>query len=348
MTIKHNKGFFILMLLLGAASLYILRSYIGMFLLALVMVVVFEPLYERLLKKIKRPGIASLITTFIVVFAIILPLFLAVTLAVDQALGFVKSVQTQKFLEDESVKKVVTLGQSIWVKNEAEIVATFEELDIDFGKVAQNIWSKLAGVLSNNIVPAITQTAKLVIDFIIFIIVMIYLFPVKKSMFIKLGEIAPVKGGVYKKFVSRFEKVTKGTIKGTIMIALVQGLLGGIMLFILGVEGAAFWGMLMAVASLIPLGAGLIYWPMGIILILTGQWVQGIILLLWGNFVISSADNVIRPKILGGDEGMPEIVTLLSVLGGVQVFGFTGFIFGPLILGLFLTSLQIYKSELRH
>ena len=82
-------------------------------------------------------------------------------------------------------------------------------------------------------------------------------------------------------------------------------------------------------------------------MIVMGQWVQGIVLLVWGALVISSVDNVVRPKVMGqGEEGLPEVVTLISVLGGIRVFGFLGFIYGPLVVGLCLTAVQIYREQM--
>jgi predicted PurR-regulated permease PerM len=137
--------------------------------------------------------------------------------------------------------------------------------------------------------------------------------------------------------------VTRATIKGTLVIGLVQGLLGGLAFAVLGVQGAAFWGTVMAVLSVIPgVGAALIWMPVAFYLMITGQIWPGILLLAWGGIVISSVDNILRPRLVGGDTKMPDLLILVATLGGLGMFGAVGLVVGPVIAALFVTMWDVF------
>jgi predicted PurR-regulated permease PerM len=150
------------------------------------------------------------------------------------------------------------------------------------------------------------------------------------------------------RFINRFVAVTQKMVISVFLAAMTQGILGGLMFYILGIPIAGFWTIVMTFAALLPLGSGLVWVPVGLFLILTGNVVDGIILLLWGMVVISSADNVVRGWLLkGGKTQIPEIITFISALGGIVAFGFFGFIYGPVIAAGFLTALDLYREYRR-
>jgi predicted PurR-regulated permease PerM len=146
--------------------------------------------------------------------------------------------------------------------------------------------------------------------------------------------------------MTRFVDVVRATIKGSIIVALLQGLTGGIVFWALGIGGALLWGVAMAVFSLFPaIGTGLIWVPVTIYLLATGHVGQGIGLFACGFFIISSVDNVVRPILVGRDARMPDYVVLIATLGGVELMGFNGFVIGPVIAALFITIWEIFAKE---
>ena len=148
------------------------------------------------------------------------------------------------------------------------------------------------------------------------------------------------------RLAERFLGIVRATIKGTGVVAVVQGALGWIALMIAGVPSALLFGVLMAIFALVPvIGAGAVWLPAGLYLLISGATWQGVFVLLVGFFVISSADNVLRPILVGRDTGIPDWIILVTTLGGISLLGFSGIVVGPLVAGLFLASWSILREQ---
>ena len=142
--------------------------------------------------------------------------------------------------------------------------------------------------------------------------------------------------------MKQFVVVTRATIKGSLVVAIVQGLIGGIIFWALGIPGALLWGVLMGCFSLIPaVGTGLIWAPVALYLLATGAVVKGVILIACGLFVIGLVDNLLRPILVGRDTRIPDYVVLITTLGGIDMFGFNGIVIGPVIAALFIATWNI-------
>ena len=145
---------------------------------------------------------------------------------------------------------------------------------------------------------------------------------------------------------AKFAEVTRATIKGNLVVAITQGALGGLIFWWLGIPGAFLWGVVMAVLSLIPaVGAGLIWLPVAVYLYAVGDVISATVLLLYGIFVIGLVDNILRPILVGRDTKLPDYVVLFSTLGGLAMFGITGFALGPLLAALFVAFWGIFIRE---
>lgn len=144
----------------------------------------------------------------------------------------------------------------------------------------------------------------------------------------------------------KFAEVARATVKGNLVVAAVQGALGGIIFWVLSIPGAFLWGAVMSLLSLIPLvGAGLIWGPVAIYLFAIGEWVQGLILAAFGAGAIGLVDNILRPILVGRDTKLPDYIVLLSTLGGFVLFGMNGFVVGPLIAALFVAFWGIFIRD---
>jgi predicted PurR-regulated permease PerM len=145
---------------------------------------------------------------------------------------------------------------------------------------------------------------------------------------------------------AKFAEVSRATIKGTLVIGIVQGFLGGIMFSILGVTGAVFWGVVMVILSILPIvGASIVWVPVAIVLLINGAWIKALVLAIFGAVVIGLIDNILRPQLVGRDTKMPDYIILLSTLGGLAVFGISGFVIGPVIASLFLAVWVMFEEE---
>ena len=145
---------------------------------------------------------------------------------------------------------------------------------------------------------------------------------------------------------AKFAEVSRAAVKGTLVIGLVQGVLGGTIFWLLGVESAVFWGSLMVIMSLIPVvGASLIWGPAALIMLANGAFYKALILVAFGILIIGLVDNLLRPVLVGRDTRMPDYLVLLSTLGGLTAFGASGIVIGPVIAALFLAVWVMFTQE---
>ena len=148
--------------------------------------------------------------------------------------------------------------------------------------------------------------------------------------------------------LSQLASITRASVKGTLVIGIIQGTLSGIAFWVAGIEGAALWGTIMTILSIIPgIGAALVWVPAVIILFVTGQHLTAILLAVWCAAVVGTVDNFLRPVLVGRDAKMPDLLILIGTLGGLFLFGLIGFIVGPIVCGLFLTVWDIYGATFR-
>jgi predicted PurR-regulated permease PerM len=149
--------------------------------------------------------------------------------------------------------------------------------------------------------------------------------------------------------LQRFTSITRATIKGTLVIGVIQGALAGIAFWVAGIDGAAFWGTIMAILSIVPgIGAALVWVPAVIYLFVIGHTLAGFLLLAWCAAVVGTIDNVLRPILVGKDAKMPDLLILVGTVGGLFLFGPIGFIVGPIVCGLFLSVWDIYGTTFKN
>jgi predicted PurR-regulated permease PerM len=345
-TVNSQLAFLVVLILLGLTSLYIVQGYISLFILALIFVIIFHPLYQFLLAKLKKPAFASIASTAIILSLVIIPLIIITTIAVNQAISLIHTIDTQIKSNDPATKASLAqlqeyLSSANGLVNQYVPVGT-----VNVNSIIQDAIGNVSRVLTVGIIPIITGIFNSIIQFLILILFMLYLFPARATMMAGLKDISPVDSHIHTRFIERFEAVTIGTVKGTFLVGLAQGFLGGLILAILGYQSALFWGLIIGLAAFVPGGANLIWIPINIFFLLSGNYAVAAIFFTWNILLTSTVDNVIRARVLkSGAAGMPELLTLIAVLGGIDVFGFWGFIYGPVILAIFFTALQVYGEE---
>jgi predicted PurR-regulated permease PerM len=156
----------------------------------------------------------------------------------------------------------------------------------------------------------------------------------------------PVERAIAERLAERFLGIVRATIKGSGVVGVVQGVLAGICYAIVGLESALLFGVLTTIFALVPVvGAGAVYIPVGLWLLLTGALGQGVFVLVVGVVVISTVDNLLRPILVGRDTGIPDWIILVTTLGGISLLGFSGIVLGPLVAGLFLASWSILQEH---
>lgn len=337
------------LLLLFAVTLafgWVLYPFYGAVLWAVIVAVIFAPVYRRIL--IAMPGrqnLAALLNVLLIIAIVILPLVLVATSLVREASGLVGKVQSGEF-------NITSYVQRIFDALPAWVMGWLERFDLTNLSGLQNSLSsglmKGGQILAPQALSIGMGTFEFVISFGIMLYLLFFLTRDGRYLADSIKEAVPLRHDQKTALFSRFADVVRATVKGGILVAMAQGALGGIAFWFLGVHAALLWAVLMAFLSLVPaIGAGLVWMPVAIYFIATGQVFQGLGLIAYGVLVIGLVDNLLRPFLVGKDTKLPDYVVLISTLGGIDVFGLNGFVLGPLIAAIFMVTWEIFVSSRR-
>jgi len=344
---KQSIALLVVLLITGALTFYITKAYIPLVLLAFVVATIANPLYQRVLRKLKgKELISSAIVTIAIILVIILPFILIFWIAIDQVLVIVSDFQQKLAAGNIDLTGVEEkLNETV-----SQLTIQLEGREIDKEVLSEAILkstNKTIGFVSNSIVPAISQIISMGMGAMIFIFILIFIFPARGKVLQYLVDVTPLKRDFHLRFYEKFESITRLTFYSTIASMFVAGGVNGIILWIIGFPNALFWSLVLFFSAIIPYMAGVIVFGLGLFLIFTGQITEGAILLTWSVLVAGNVDYLVRLKILGKKgEGLPNLLTLLSVMGGIQVFGpLLGFLYGPIIASFFYTAAVIYREE---
>ena len=342
--------FIFFLLLLSFYWLYrILSPFLTSILWAILMAIVFYPLFRRLQRLLKKREILCAMTmTVLVTVVIVLPFsLLAISLAneVVGAYHWVEEMlQTGRLQTYLDQIKEIPFFQRLWDK-------LYQYEDISQTHLTDFLLKNLQQVstfLFNQTSKIIKGLSTFVVGFFFTLLSLYYLFKDGAHLFERLKDVIPLPFIERDLLINRFKDMVYATIYGGILIAIIQGLLGGIIFWILGFSSPILWGTAMSFLSFIPIGGTAIVWiPAVILLFIQGAFLKGIILLFLGTFVIGMADNFLRPMFISARTKIHPLFLFFAVLGGVQVFGLIGLVMGPLIATLSLTLIEIYIQGIK-
>ena len=186
---------------------------------------------------------------------------------------------------------------------------------------------------------------KFFLQFAVMLYVLFFFLRDGKQLIEGIIWVLPIGDDKERALIQRFEKVARATVKGSLLVAILQGVIGGILFWAVGIPAAMLWGVVMIFLSLLPVGSTLIWLPAAIILFFQGEIGRAIAVLLVGALVIGLADNILRPRLVGQDTKLPDYLILIATLGGITWFGLSGFVIGPIIAALFVTVWQMMGKE---
>lgn len=306
--------------------------------------IMFQPLYRYVLRRMRgRRNPAAGISLLIIFTLVLVPAGWIATMVIQQAIVLVATLQQQPIdlaaLFDvfyTSLPKIAreAVDRSGW----ADIATVQSRL--------QELLAQSAGMIASQAVSIGSGALGFFLSFGVGLYVMFFLLRDGERIGRTVLCAMPVERSIADRLAERFLGIVRATIKGTGVVALVQGALGWITLMIAGVPSALLFGVLMTIFALVPvIGAGAVWLPAGLWLLVTGATWQGIFVLLVGFFIISSSDNVLRPILVGRDTGIPDWIVLVTTLGGISLVGFSGIVLGPLVAGLFLASWSILREQ---
>lgn len=338
---RFRKSFVLVMTLAYAAMFF---AMISGFMMALLLAAVFSgilyPLYSWLLKTwAGRETLASLMTLLLSLVIIVVPLIFLLGLIADQAIQVTE--QVTPWIETQLEKS----GQAQYTT--ASWLPYAEHLEPYRDKISAKL-AELAGSTGLYLASGLGKLSEGTLSFFLNLFIMLYamfFFLISGPQLIKtIMGYAPLTHADKQKMLQVGLSVSRATVKGTLIIGVIQGALGGLGFAVAGIEAAVFWGAVMAVLSILPgIGATLIWAPAVAYLLISGETLAGFGLLVWSAGVVGTIDNFLRPLLVGRDTEMPDLLILLSTLGGIGIFGVSGIVLGPILAALFMTVLAIYS-----
>lgn len=301
--------------------------------------IIFYPLYSFSLKLVKWKYVASFITLCVIILLIFGPfsyLSYLLTQELNSLIEYIKAGEfdaMDKILQHPGIKKIVY-----------KILSLFNMSEGDFQKAIANNISQMGGQSVSIIKSGLGNVATAAMDFV-FMLLSVFFFLEDGPYFLeKFSNYMPFSKKEREKLMKQVRDIVVSTIYGGITVAIVQGLIGGITLSLLGVHSPVVWGIMIFITSFIPLFGTFIVWgSIAGYLFFQGLFLKGVILIMVGIFGISMADNILRPLIIKGKVQMPTLVIFFGILGGIKLFGFIGFIMGPLVLALFVSIVEVFQ-----
>ncbi len=337
---KISRYFLIVALILSMIMFFnLIKIFLVPVLMATVFTTLFYPFYEWLLKKIgRRKNISAFICCLILLLGLLVPLFAIADLVTQEAIDFYNSTFPQIVEAIQGDQGLV--GK---IKNSA-LLKRLNINEIDWETTLQGV----AKQIGNFIATTSRGTFHVVTNLFVMLFTMFYFFRDGEHIIRRIKYLSPMDDTYEEALIYRFISVSRATIKGTMLIGLIQGTMGGITMWIFGVGSPVLWGVVMVILSIIPLvGCWLVLYPAAFYLLMTGEVWQGISIMLITAFIITNIDNFLRPQLVGKDAGMHDLMIFFSTLGGLSVYGVMGFIVGPVIAVFFLTILDIYSIEFK-
>ena len=339
----QRKFFLLLLALVTVSLLAILLPYYGAIFWGGILALLFAPMNRRLLARWpKRRNLTSLFTLTVILLLVILPVALISSALIQQAAAFWGRVQSGEFDLVGYLDQIISLLPD-FVRSHLEELGLFTLEDVQ--KRLADSASQIGQYLAPQALNLGQTTVHLLVSFGIMLYLLFFLLRDGASLAAEVRRAIPLDTDSKRFLLDKFTTVIRATVKGNVAVAATQGTLGGLIFWFLGIQGALLWGVLMAFLSLLPaVGAGLIWGPVALYFLATGQATQGLVLIAFGVGVIGLVDNILRPLLVGKDTKMPDWVVLISTLGGMSLVGINGFVIGPLIAAMFMATWDLFAE----
>jgi predicted PurR-regulated permease PerM len=342
-SVLQNKALTALLALVTIAFIWILLPYYGAIFWAVILAILFAPLQRQLLLRLGwRRNLVTVATLAICLVIAILPVIVISALLVQEGAALYQRIESGQ------------LDIAGYIEHGKDMLPAYAQHGLDrmgMGNLdgLRDKISKWATQGSQFLAGQAFSFGQGTFDFLVSFGIMLYLlfFFLREGAELarKVRQAVPLPEQQKRRLQLKFKRVVRATVKGNLLVAITQGALGGLIFWVLGIPSALVWAVLMAFLSLLPaVGAGIVWAPVAVYFLLTGAIWQGGVLTAFGVLVIGLVDNLLRPILVGKDTRMPDYLVLVSTLGGLAVFGLNGFVIGPLIAALFISSWAIFAS----
>lgn len=338
----ERRAFMVLLVIVSILFLVILEPYWGAIFWACAITVIFYPMQRRIRAELgDRPNTNAALTLLICMVIVIIPVLVIAASFVQEGMQLYKAIEEG----DIDPKQIVTR-----IRDAFPIVTqTLERIGVDTNNMREKLseWAvTVSQFLAKESVSFGTGTFNFVVSLGLMLYLTFFLLRDGRKLTELMVKALPLGDERERTLFAKFAEVTRATVKGNIVVAIVQGTLGGLILWILDIPGPLLWGVVMAFLSLIPaIGAAIVWVPVAIYLYAIGDWIEATVLIAYGMVVIGLADNILRPVLVGRDTKLPDYVVLFSTVGGLTLMGINGFVIGPLVAALFMVSWGIFMRD---
>ncbi|MBG0757993.1 AI-2E family transporter [Vibrio cidicii] len=344
---SSHRVLIVALLAAGIACYLLVEPYINSIIMAFIISLLMFPVHQWFeLKMPQKKNLASLLSCVVLTFIIVVPLLFVFAAIVQQ--GSLFSQNTYKWVTHGGIQ---TVFAHPWVTKGLQLLNEYLPFDnIDAKSIAEKV-GQLASALGSNLVAIsakiLGDATNFLLDLFLMLFVLFFLLRDHDKIIAAIRHILPLSRSQEDKLLDEIEKVSKSAVMGSFLTAIAQGVAGGIGMWLAGFP-ALFWGTMMGFASFIPVvGTALIWIPATLYLLLTGETGWAIFLAIWSIAVVGSIDNLLRPFLMQGSAGMNTLMIFFSLLGGIQLFGLIGLIYGPLIFAITMVLFNIYEEEFK-
>jgi predicted PurR-regulated permease PerM len=312
---------------------------------AAVFAIVFYPMYRKLLKRVKRESLASLMMVLLIIVLIIGPITYLSLALVDEAVSAITRVNE---LYSSGNPRAFVPVDIPWMETiKSKLSPYFDVSHINANEIIKQTIDNIGGLIVNKTASFVGNVTKAVLMFLMMIFTTYYFFKSGPDIVAKMKRLVPLTEERTDETFTKLRDVIYATMYSGVAIALIQGFLGGLLFYFVGIPSALFWGSIMAFLSILPfIGAFIVYVPAGLYFILAGSPLKGILVILIGGVIVSQVDNFLRPYLVAGRTSMHPLVLFFSMTGGVTLFGLVGLVVGPLLAAALQTLLDVFDKHL--
>ena len=340
----RRAAFLLLLALVTVAFFWIISPFFGAVFWAIVLALMFMPVHRRLCARLRgRDTLAALGTLLFCMVIVVVPMIFVVGAMVDEATSFTQRLRTGEFNPRTYFEQIQNALPG-WSRDLLGRFGLFNAQDVVDKLTAAVVQGGQA--LTTRAMAIGQNTLMLLVNLGIMLYLLFFFLRDGRDLAQTIRRAVPMQRQHTDFLLSKFATVVRATVKGTVVVAVVQGMLGGVAFAFLGIHGAVLWGVVMSVLSLLPaIGAALVWAPVAIYLIATGSMIEGLGLAAWGAGVMGMVDNLLRPILVGKETKLPDYLVLLSTIGGLSIFGVNGFLIGPAIAALFVATWALFSHE---
>lgn len=335
--------FFSILIFISVVTFFIFKPFLVALLLASILAIFFSGIYDFFLRiSGQRKSLSSFITSLVILLLIIIPLVIVSVLVGEEVIALYQSIAGSGDFYQKYLAPLV---------NKIHTSPLYDMLKLD-QILSKESFAQYSSQFGQSIL-LLLQSAYLSISHVIFLVFVMffslyYFFMDGKDLVRKVMYISPLKDTHESMLIQKFISISRATIKGTFIVCMLQGFIGGMVFYIAGVPSAVIWGVVMALLSLIPmLGASIVWFPVAIAMLMMGNIWEGVLIIAVGLGLVSTIDNILKPKLVGKDTQIHPLMVFFATLGGLAMFGLAGFILGPIIVALFISLWEIYGIEFK-